>query len=446
MLLFLFFFWVYSKWMSIPVKRHFIQVEYLVSPNSQTNVRASVELTTYKNSDIDLISESNTMPIYNNHYSFTFDGIDNAAIPRKPEYYESLSDIIGPILYKELDDTCKNHNLNINSFRELFYVRHFDNEKQSSVLKHDISMSTAQWWKSLNITGINDFTLSNYLRDSILRIIPNSFNERINKNSLLMRGYRNITESFILTDFEGYPSGATIIMPLRIGTHLDNNVCDKLSLFLKKWIQMEDITKSYYIIDLYTHSITDMSLKMSFSGTVDCKPDISIIDKMYKHSPYYDNSCFYSDSIFQSDKETIRKDYFNFNSNRNIFEERERDIFHSESEVIRKDYIEEDTRYYFERNSLIIRANYNTIIPDHNTRMKCLVKFNDMENIQTMRLFILAAFITLTLTTMIKSLWKIRKTFSKATNSIWKQTVTETTKLWLTLSKMKTMRSRKKQA
>lgn len=442
------FLFIYIKWMSIPVKKHFIQVEYLASSKESANIRASVEFYAYKGFDIDtaLHLNNNSQQIKNLHnikYGFCFDGKANVAKPRitfpsqsffyfddeayddklrKQQNKESISDIIQPELYMELEDFCQNHDFDISSMDspEIFYLRYFDNEKPKLKLRHNITirndtvpiLNTVM--HSICFTRTNDFTLSTLSRDSSLRIIPHNFNERISKKSLSKQGYRNNNESFILTDFSGYPYGATINLGATI--EVQDGMKFLKSTRLWKLIQMEDISQSYYIIDLYTHSIPDMSLRINFFGTIDCKPDISIIDKRYNYSEYYEKSCIFNDSIFNTDKEAIAKDFLHIaypgNTNR------------------------DSTRYYFDRNSLIIRANQST-------KLKCLVKYDDMENIQTMRLFILAAFFTLTLTTMIKSIWKIRKVIflgiTKNSKSLWKKTVAGTTKF-----KKKMIRSRKK--
>lgn len=451
LILFLFFFGVYYKWMSIPIKRHFIQVEYIASTKESANIRASVELISYKDLDIE-DTQNHKKELHGIMYNFVSDNKANIAKPRN-KCEGSLSEILEPNLYKELEDTCRNLNVDMSSciFNDMFYLRYFNNEKPLLRKLHNVSIvdttlvsnkyvfhivttidtlhnvaktDTIAYptliknrFTEIAYAATNDFTTFNRSKDSKQKIIP----QTLSKKSLSKQGYRNMFEAFCLQNFEDLSYHPTI--PVKVDFRYSN----KLLTLLWKSIQLEDITQSYYTIDLYTHSITDVSLKMDFSGTVDVIPDISIIDDMYKYSSYYNKSSFYSkDSIFHSDREAIRYDYYKGISENAIYSNQK-----------------DSTRFYFERNSLFIRSSYNTNKPDHNTKLKFLVKFNDMENIQTMRLFILAAFITLTLTTMIKSLWKIflglgiKKNFK----SLWKKAVAGTTKF-----KKKMIRSRKKQS
>jgi hypothetical protein len=221
----------------------------------------------------------------------------------------------------------------------LFYFRHIDNEKyaRGKVSKHKITVTGLGNDTTITISGVNDRTLQNYQRDSLLHINHAPFfRERIDETKIKQKGYYNITEGYVLCPNE------KDLISLNVVPSVDaiNNIA---WFFTKVFLQMEDISQSYYEIEFNSPSIPETTLKMEFTGTINC-----IQDSSYARTNWVKN------------------------------------------------------RVETDRSSVTIKTDYSII-----DQYLFLVKFNDMQNMQTMRLFILAALITLTLTTMIKTIVKL---------------------------------------
>lgn len=409
----LFFFWVYYRWMSIPVKKHDINIEYLASSQEEAYVDAFVNLTDYKNFNIDVdlskelnkhdgsVFETPTLgsTISMQQYGITIGGSESKskaqmATPRIKNYStDTLSSIIGHKISKELEVFCNTNNLKLSDFQNLFYLRHFENENSSKKIKHKILGSDPN---SIIVSGRNDFAFSNHLNPC-----RQSYERNIDKKSLSKLSYRNITESLFFTK-----DGS--VCPYEITAKAPN----KLIMLLWKSIQLEDITQSYYIIRLYSSDIKTLSLQLNFFSTINCIP-------------------------FNSNKSFIDVEHISIGKTPDVhYVDKEDEYMISKTEILSGAF---DKRYTSDNRSIRIWTTTGY------ANLKCLVKFNDMENIQTMRLFILAAFFTLTLTTMIKSIWKIRKVvflgITKNSKTLWKKTVTRSTKF-----KKKINRSQKKQS
>lgn len=128
-----------------------------------------------------------------------------------------------------------------------------------------------------------------------------------------------------------------------------SNIKSKTNSFIENFLKMEDISQSYYSIRMRSTSIPVLYLKIEFVGTIQCT---------YTKTPFVDSSI----------------DYENSHQSLNIGS--------SFIEILKK--------------SCPGDVNFDV-----------LVKFNDMQNMQSFRLFILAALITLCLTQCIKSIVKI---------------------------------------
>ena len=137
---FFFLFWVYYKWMCIPIRKHNIEVEHLVSADSSATVCANVIIDDIKN--ININNESKLLRsgfgrlldpkgifLYRTGYNFKYSKEYKQTYPGKRNFTGSLSEIIGQDLYDELNDTCQKHHLDLNKYHGLFYYRHLDNEK-----------------------------------------------------------------------------------------------------------------------------------------------------------------------------------------------------------------------------------------------------------------------------------------------------------------------------
>lgn len=348
---FFFLFWVYYKWMTIPIRKHYIQLEHLASADSSANICANVIIDDIKSIAINdksrlpksINSKNSNNSLYNTTYLFQYKNSKylkyKQTYPIKRNYTGSLSEIIGQNLYDELNDTCQKHNLDLSRYHTLFYFRHIDNEKyaRGKVSKHKITVTGLGNDTTITISGVNDRTLQNYQRDSLLHINHAPFfRERIDETKIKQKGYYNITEGYVLCPNE------KDLISLNVVPSVDaiNNIA---WFFTKVFLQMEDISQSYYEIEFNSPSIPETTLKMEFTGTINC-----IQDSSYARTNWVKN------------------------------------------------------RVETDRSSVTIKTDYSII-----DQYLFLVKFNDMQNMQTMRLFILAALITLTLTTMIKTIVKL---------------------------------------
>lgn len=346
---FFFLFWVYYKWMTIPIRKHYIQLEHLASADSSANICANVIINDIKSiatNDKSRLPESpnnGTNSLYRpTYYFFRENNNYKKTYPPKHNYTGTLSEIIGQNLYDELDDTCQKHNLDLSRCHALFYFRHIDNEKfMRKTLPHKIYPKKVTGIEpTITIIGVNDRTLQNYQRDSLLKINYSPFfQERIDETKIKQKGYYNITEGYGL-----YPNEKDLIsLDVTPSVDAKNNIA---WFFIKVFLQMEDISQSYYEIRFNSNSIPETTLKLEFTGTINCIQD----------SSYARKNC--GKNRVETDRSSV---------------------------TIKTDRLSRsrDNQYLF------------------------LIKFNDMQNMQTMRLFILAALITLTLTTMIKAIVKL---------------------------------------
>ena len=352
-----FLMWVYFKWQRIPVRNHAFSAEFLASADSSYNrLRASLYLTDPKVLDIDTIYNTynsnlqsghhhafyNYNKDYREHFSLTF-GQKNHRIKAYPIYPESsghLSDFIGLPLFKELSDSCQLHHTSINSYTDLFYFEHLDNDRiPNRVYKKDTisffndRIFLAEKNKYFDIDSTNKypsyFYHFNVINTSISNMLVYNMHHKI---------YSNITQALVLTPSKGYPGyNPSSIYKVKMPS--------KYWRFITSFFSMEDISQSYYNLSVSSNTIPELKFRIDFVGTIDC---------------YYDRKPTVNDSI-------------------------PRDIY------IGRNFIE------------VFKKNDGTKRKDK----LVLVKFNDMQNMQTTRLFILGVLITLTLTKLLGVFWRI---------------------------------------
>lgn len=260
-------FFVYYKWVTIPVHKHYYHAEHLLSNNGDIPVQSS--LAVYDNKGF---SKYNNLPedygtcvkkFYSQFYGFSStSGLNDSLQTQylsKPIYKDkSIADILGPELYQKLCDYCTENNIDIDAYNrsgQLFYFCHLHNAK----FFHKQKIGIKRAGSSIYIQGTNDSFLSSLKGSEDYRKLPFDIDSctRISKKLLRSNGYKMIQEGFVLKlDMNDCVTGGNKLTPLNL---------------LIKTIMFEDITQSYYEITLQSKSIPDMNMKMEFNGAIDCK-------------------------------------------------------------------------------------------------------------------------------------------------------------------------------
>lgn len=260
-------FFVYYKWVTIPVHKHYYHAEHLLSNNGDIPVQSS--LAVYDNKGF---SKYNNLPedygtcvkkFYSQFYGFSStSGLNDSLQTQylsKPIYKDkSIADILGPELYQKLCDYCTENNIDIDAYNrsgQLFYFCHLHNAK----FFHKQKTGITKVGNSIYIQGTNDSFLSSLKGCEDYRTFPFKTDPctEISRKNLKSNGYKTIQEGFVLKlDMNDCVTGGNKLTPLNL---------------LIKTIMFEDITQSYYEITLQSKSIPDMNMTMEFNGAIDCK-------------------------------------------------------------------------------------------------------------------------------------------------------------------------------
>lgn len=262
----LFFFWVYYKWVTIPVYKHYFHAEHLLSNNGDIPVQSSIAIYDNKGfSKYDKLPEdygTGVKKFYSQFYGFSSPTLNDSLQTRcfsKPIYQDkSIADILGPDLYQKLCDYCTENNIDIAAYNrhgQLFYFCHLHNAKFFHKQKTGITRAGS----SIYIQGTNDSFLSSLKGSEDYRKLPFKIDSctKISKKLLKSHGYKTEQEGLVLKlDMSDWVTGGNNLKPLNL---------------LPKTLLFEDITQAYYDITLRSKSIPNMNMTMEFNGAIDCK-------------------------------------------------------------------------------------------------------------------------------------------------------------------------------
>ena len=344
-----FLMWVYYKWQSIPIRKHVFQVEYLASTGKSAKIRAVFE-----------IEDSKTLDL-------------------NKEFRKSWQIQKQDSTYDYYLEECNITNINANEIA-------FPKKPFSKNLFKYIKLSLRD--EIIDTCINNSIDTSKYDNLFFYRHLDNEKNRRTCKikHKITRPGCYNelfVIEKneFVLLDFPmekslgintpGYENKeinrntlaqseyefrnvtqAIVLSPAYQGqcqwlfdyhARTTVDIPKKSTRFLIYLFTLEDISQSYYLIKMRSRTIPELSLVIDFIGTIEC--------------------------IY--DKETIK--YNNY------------------------------TEIDVDRSTIILSRKNGKA----DSNMFALVKFNDMQNLQKIRLFILAAFITLLLTRLLRIIGEV---------------------------------------
>ena len=257
---------------------------------------------------------------------------------------DNLIKILGQQLYSKLQDTCKANSINFNNYSEVFFYRHLDNEvSPEKCFFSQLKIICGGSPNCVQLYEKNGFALADSAREKALRISTPGFYNKSITNETIKQSPYRNISNVIVL----VPYNNNSIFLTNTTT---SHIHSKIRRFIETYLKMEDITQSYYSIKMRSSSITDLYLKMDFLGAISCS-----YSKM--------NSIDIGINMENSNHVALN---------------------------IGKSYIE------------LLRKN-----DKGDANFEFLVKFNDMQNSQSIRLMILAALITLCLTQFIKSFVKV---------------------------------------
>ena len=260
-------FFVYYKWVTIPVYKHYYYAEHLLSNNGDIPVQSSLAVYDNKGFSIyDNLPEdygTSVEKFYSQFYGFSSPpGLNDSLRTQylsKPIYQnKSLADILGSELYQKLCDYCTENNIDIDAYNrsgQLFYFCHLHNAK----FFHKQKTGITKVGNSIYIQGTNDSFLSSLKGCEDYRTFPFKTDPctKISRKNLKSNGYKTIQEGFVLKlDMNDWVTGGNNLKPLNL---------------LPKTLLFEDISQAYFDITLQSKSIPNMNMKMEFNGAIDCK-------------------------------------------------------------------------------------------------------------------------------------------------------------------------------
>lgn len=347
---------VYHKWQQIPFRKHTFQAEYVASNNLSARPRVSFYLVDYKILDINkgidtvylrTIKQEGRLKcnIIGSDYIEAF-SIASGSLhnPSHPRQHYSLDSLNRLIGQTLLTELSNSCKTNNVDIRDYSEMFFYRH------LDNEVALSKSMMKKHQITFGDNNcciYEKNDYtLSDSLRESYMN-----IITNDFYQKA---VNKKALSKSIYNNISQAVVLTPnngFDSQTIVDTKITASWYRFFENLIKMEDISQTHYLITMRSYSITDLYLKMEFCGSIQCiytpRKDV--------YSPI---------TIENSDRMSLN-------------------VGGSFIELARK-------------NDNIHDINYDV-----------LVKFNDMQNMQAFRLFVLAALITLCFTQCIKSVFKI---------------------------------------
>ena len=129
---------IYYLYQKIPVRKHYFQVEYIASSDSSSNITAKIEITHPKTLDLDEEFHQSWYDHRNNKVSAPYSDkcdflINPQGFSKSTPYYPyskmNLSEHIGETVFDLIANYCDSSNITLEDFSDVFLYRHFDNEK-----------------------------------------------------------------------------------------------------------------------------------------------------------------------------------------------------------------------------------------------------------------------------------------------------------------------------
>ena len=290
-----FLIWIYYKWQSIPVRKHYFDAELITSIEDLKTLHAQFMLLDYKTLDInkefyddwsnsrfkknDSYCTSNNMQNgrirYIENCVFTNCSGEKTSHPYRkilPSYYDKrfLIECIGEPLFNKINYICDTSKMDISLFTELFFYRHLDNEnsiERKKRINHGIEFKKQNGCSFFYTLDKNEFFLGDYSREKNIGINTFGFEkEGINKHTLSrsINGFKNVTQSYLLSAFSNC---------ITIASTTEMIIPSRRTRFLNYMTKLEDISQSYYFIKLRSNTIPELSLHMEFYGTIECNED-----------------------------------------------------------------------------------------------------------------------------------------------------------------------------
>ena len=339
-----FLIWIYYKWQKIPVRNHAFRAEYIASADSSSRLRAIIHIVDPKVLDIDSLYYTES----NNHNTIRYRDYH--------EHYEVS------IAWAKKEATPKYPNswghvseyIGSPLYNELSNSCNVNNAKIdwfSDVFYFEHLDNEKAYYKKYRIDTLR-------VRDNgIFMVEKNNFfsidSNNVNSLDLYHFNLANTSIKETITNscssYNNITQSLVLIPPFNRGYLPESfyklQIPSRFWRFITSMITLEDISQSYYNIKLSSNTIPEILLKMNFIGSIDCN--------------------------------------FTKNQSINYFDTPRTDI------NIGRNFIE------------FLKTNKG------NTEMLVLVKFNDMQNMQTTRLFIIGVLITLTLTKLFGVVWSI---------------------------------------
>ena len=250
---------VYIKWQKVPEKKHYLRAEYISSSDSSKLLRAEFILVIPRL--LDLNSDEVNAIYVDNRESFIINSLISDTIFTKPMYNysrDSLPKYIGSSISKSLSSFCSEEKINLESYSEIFFYAHLDNERKKEI----IESNGVKYPTYFSFTQRNHDLLSELNREDSLKLRTKGFgrelpNELINSDFILSE-FHNVTTTYFLTP--------------ALKTHFSfiDSIPQKRFRKMWKYFEMEDISQANYSIKLRSDNIPELKLKIYFGGSISC--------------------------------------------------------------------------------------------------------------------------------------------------------------------------------